>query len=246
MFLIKYITNKFTDTNNLNNEFTTGKPLPSIVFDDFLPKEFVTELYNESMSIPDEYWKIFTRKGSHMMETTNLNVAPIANEFVNQMHSHMGMKWLSSIVGIPELISDPYIVGAGYSKSFNGDTLQVHSDFNWNDTLKLHRALSLIIYITPTWKPEYGGGLEFYDYNNKEIIKTVDCNFNRCLIWQHHKRGFHGYKRPIESPNGLSRNAFKLFFYVSKAEYDPEDPPHRSLYWYDENSNQPYDNRDEI
>jgi hypothetical protein len=241
MNIINEITSKFSDTKSLNDSFVLSKPFPSIVIDDFLPTDIATQLYEESLTVPDEHWKVFTRNNSHMMELNNLELCPIATQLVAQMHSAKGMKWLSEVSGIPQLLCDPYLVGAGYSKSFNGDSLKVHTDFNWNDQLKLHRLLSLIIYITPDWKPEYGGGLDFYDFKRKDIVKTVNADFNRCLIWKYHKKGFHGYNDPINCPKEISRNAFKLFFYVSSSEYNPTDRPHRSLYWYDEETNEPYD-----
>ena len=37
-------------------------------------------------------------------------------------------------------------------KSYKGDTLQVHTDFNWVEELALNRAVSIIIYFNPIGK----------------------------------------------------------------------------------------------
>lgn len=241
MQVIKHVRNKFSDYMSLNNTFVGTPPYPMIVLDDFLPKDFADKLQQECETIPDQHWTDFTRRGSWMKECKNLEVAPVAFDFVNQMHSALGMEWLEKVTGIKDLIPDPYLVGAGYSKTYRGYSLKMHTDFNWNDKLKLHRMLSFIIYLNPDWEDSWGGGLRFNDFNNEEKIQEVIPKHNRMVMWRYHKRGFHGYPDPLECPEGRSRNTFRLFFYISDAEYDPDDRPHRSLYWFDKELGEPYD-----
>lgn len=227
------------------SDYKTAQPGPMGVFDDFLPKDVALSLYNEMLTIPDEHWRIFSRNGSHMMELNKLNLAPQAFNLVNYLHSSQMLKQLSDLTGIPDLIPDPHLVGAGYSKSFPGDTLKLHTDFNWNDTLKLHRACSLIIYLTPDWQSEWNGGLDFYDQKRQAPVTHVDCLFNRCLIWNYHKYGWHGHLNPLSNPQDKPRTTFRLFYYTSNSTYKQDDPPHRSQYWMDENG-LPTDKRDHV
>jgi hypothetical protein len=101
--------------------------------------------------------------------------------------------------------------------------------------------LSLIVYLDPEWKEEWGGALQFKDFNNEKIVQSVPTIFNRAVIWRYHKRGFHGYPDPLTCPEDRSRNTFRLFFYVSDAKYKDDDRPHRSLYWFDNDLGEPYD-----
>jgi hypothetical protein len=241
MKIIKHLQDNFSNLRELNDEFVGTPPYPMIVLDDFLPKDIAQAMQKECETIPKNYWTNFTRNGSHMEECINLDVAPVAAEVVNQLHSQAGMRWLTQMTGIKDLIPDPYIIGGGYSKSYTGDSLQIHTDFNWNETIKMHRMLSFIIYLNEDWKDDYEGHLHFYDFNKKELIQKVAPNFNRAVFWRHHKRGFHGHPHPLTCPTSMSRNAFRLFFYVSNSQYDPNDRPHRSLYWYDPELNEPYD-----
>jgi len=241
MQIINHLKNNFNNYRELNDDFVGTPPYPMISLDNFLPLNIAKEMQKECESIPDQYWTTFDRKDSYMKECVNLDVAPIAANVVNQLHSQAGMNWLTQVTGIKDLIPDPYIVGAGYSKSYKGDSLKIHTDFNWNDKIKMHRMLSFIIYLTEDWKDEYEGHLHFYDFDNKNLIQKVAPNFNRAVFWRHHKRGFHGHPNALSCPEGMSRNAFRLFFYVSNAEHDPNDRPHRSLYWYDPELNEPYD-----
>jgi len=238
----EHFAKNFSNYQKLNDEFVGTPPFPMIVLDDFLPANITQSMASETHDIPEHKWTEFTRRNSHMQECIDMSVCPVAREyFVNYMHSQAGMQWLSKVTGIADLIPDPYLVGAGYSRSYNGDFLGIHTDFNWNESLKLHRMLSLILYIEPDWKPEYGGNIVFKDFNNDKVIQDVVPMFNRCVIWRHHKRGFHGYPDPITCPDDISRKTFRLFFYVSNASHDAKDLPHRSLYWFDEDAGEPYD-----
>ena len=241
MNIIRHIENNFSNYKQLNDTFVGTPPYPMITLDNFLPNDYAKKLQKECESIPDHYWTKFTRRGSYMEECINMDVAPVANEFVNQMHSQAGMLWISKVTGIKDLIPDPYLVGGGYSRSYRDCTLKIHTDFNWNDTLKCHRMLSLIVYLNEDWKEEYGGHLQFNDFKNKTAIQRVAPLFNRVVLWRYHKKGFHGFPDPIKCPENYSRNTFRLFFYVSNATYDSADLPHRSLYWFDEETGEPYD-----
>ena len=241
MEVINHLRSNFKNHKKLNDKFVGTPPYPMIVLDNFLPTNVAQDLEQECETIPDHHWTEFTRRGSYMKECVNMDVAPAANAFINQMHSQAGMKWLSEITGIKDLIPDPYLVGAGYSRSFRDCTLKMHTDFNWNETLKCHRMLSFIIYLNESWKEEYGGHLQFNDFENNGPVQRVAPLFNRAIIWRHHKKGFHGFPDPLQCPEGESRNTLRLFFYVSNATYDSKDLPHRSLYWFDEESGEPYD-----
>lgn len=241
MEIINHLRDNFNNVEKLNNNFVGTPPFPMIVLDNFLPTNFILKLNEECVSIPNQYWSEFTRKGSYMKECKQMQVAPVAFNFVNEMHSALGMEWLTQVTGIKDLIPDPYLIGAGYSRSWNGDSLQLHTDFNWNDQLKLHRILSFIIYLNPNWKEEWGGALEFTDFNREKTIQKIPSIFNRAIIWRYHKRGFHGYPEPINCPKDQSRNTFRLFFYYSDARYKEDDRPHRSLYWFDKDLQEPYD-----
>lgn len=241
MNIINHIKSNFSDYRTLNDQFVGTPPYPMIVLDNFLPKDVAMSLEQECGSIPNQHWSEFTRKNSYMQECNNLEVAPSATDLVNQLHSQAGMKWLISITGVKDLIPDPYLIGAGYSRSYRGDTLQMHTDFNWNDEIKVHRMLSLIVYLNSDWKEEYGGNLKFSDFNNDKIIQDIPPLFNRAVIWRYHKRGFHGVPEPIQCPEGDMRKTFRLFYYVSNAVYNSNDRPHRSLYWFDKELGEPYD-----
>ncbi len=230
-------------TTDLNNLFRDAVPSPMLVLDDFFPNDTAKKLSLEIDSINKDLCRKFTRNGSYMEECNNLSLMPEAQPVIGELHSQTFMRWLSEVTGINHLIPDPYLVGAGYSRSFKGDSLKNHIDFNWNDSIKLYRALTLIIYLSEDWKEEWGGNLEFSSLDNQDKINKIYIKWNRAIIWQHHENCFHGYPEPINCPEGLSRKTLRLFYYVSNQEPSKDQPPHRSLYWYDMQNQKPVDDR---
>ena len=63
---------------------------------------------------------------------------PWQDYLVHTLHSSEFVKWLEDLTEVPKLIPDPILIGAGYMKSYKGDTLQVHTDFNWVEELALN------------------------------------------------------------------------------------------------------------
>lgn len=63
------------------------------------------------------------------------------------------------------------------SKYENGDFLSMHSDLTNGD-------YAFVFQLTKDWNPVYGGLLNFYDSNTKEIYKTINPIFNSLVIFK--------------------------------------------------------------
>ena len=136
----------------------------------FLPDDITQQCANELDSLPLDQGKHFTRKGSCMYEYNDLSITPVQDTLVHELHSSKFLRWLENLTGVEKLLPDPHLVGAGYMKSFAGDSLKVHTDFNWVEEIHLHRAVSIIVYFNKDWDVEWGGSLNFYDFKNEELI----------------------------------------------------------------------------
>ena len=207
----------------------------------FLPDRVTKQCEKELDDLPLDIAKNFTRKGSCMYEYNDTSITPVQDELVSVLHSSQFIKWLEKVTGEKKLIPDPHLIGAGYMKSFRGDSLKVHTDFNWVDEIELHRAVSIIIYFNKDWQESWGGSLNFYDLENKNLLSSIKPDWGNILIWQYRNLVYHGYPDPMTCPEDQSRKGIRLFYYQSKSKPDPENPPHRSLYWFDEKEGLPYD-----
>jgi len=239
--LLNHITTSFPNTYELQKQYRSHPDYSLLTLDNFIPQDLVTLMAKELDNIPLEDCKHFTRAGSCMYEFNNVDRTPVQDAIVHALHSSTFIKWLQEVTDTVDLIPDPHLIGAGYMKSFAGDSLKVHTDFNWNDQLRLHRMLSVVIYLNEEWEDEWGGQLQFYDTKRDKVHTKVPVGPGNCVIWNYNNFAFHGYPEPMNCPEGVSRKGIRFFYYVSNAKHDDKHPPHRSLYWYDDKTGTPYD-----
>jgi hypothetical protein len=72
----------------------------------------------------------------------------------------------------------------------NGDFLNPHIDNSHDSERKLYRTLNLLYYVSPEWKPEFGGSLELWDgaVRNPFVISSL---FNRLVILETNRHSWH-------------------------------------------------------
>ncbi len=230
------------DPKDYNIDYNNGTPIPWLYFDDFLPTELFEQIQKEINEIPKYVWTSFTRNNSYMLECNNLSFSPTIRELVLNLNSSEFVKWLETLTGIEKIIPDPHLVGAGLMRCYTNHCLKLHTDFNWNEQLHLNRCLSAILYLHPEWDKSWHGGLELWDFQQKELLHVIEPKPNRLLLWNYHSRLFHGHPTPLACPEGASRDGLRLFYFNSNST--PAEPPHRSLYWLDEKTREPYDIRE--
>jgi len=239
MIDINMLTDKY-DAKGYAVDYSHGTPVPWLSFDDFLPKDVLKNVQDDVERMPDHMWSKFTRNGSFMLECNNLKYAPHVRELVLNLNSGEFIKWLETITGLKKLIPDPLLIGSGLMRCNNGDSLKLHTDFNWNEQLGLTRALSVIVYISKDWDSAWGGNLEFWNFDRSECLHRIDPKPNRLLIWNYDERLVHGHPDPINCHHNYHRDGLRLFYFTSNAT--PQSPPHRSLYWFDDTG--PYDKKE--
>lgn len=239
--LVKHIIENFTDPYELQKTYRSHPSYSLLTLVDFVPKHIVSAMAKELDNVPLEDCKHFTRAGSCMYEYNDVTKTPVQDAVIDALHSSTFIKWLQEVTDTVDLIPDPHLIGAGYVKSLTGDSLKVHCDFNWNEQIRLHRMLSLVIYLNDDWKEEWGGQLQFYDRERQTVHSKVPVGNGNAVIWSYDNFAFHGYPEPMTNPKNTSRKALRLFYYVSNAKHDDKHPPHRSLYWFDDKEKVPYD-----
>jgi len=240
MNLVEKIIARYPYTEKLNLEYTKNSPYPHLCLDEFLDDECVSKLKEECDKIT--WSREFTRNGSRMLEKQDISDCPVAFEVCQQLSSKMFLDWLEKITGHDDLIPDPHMVGAGYMRCGKGDSLKIHSDFNFNNKLKIYRMLTLNIYLNKGWKEEWHGDLQFWDFERKGCVSRYWPHAGRALLWRYHKYGFHGHPNALTCPDNVHRDGLRIFYYVSgEAPYKLDKQPHRSLYWYDDKTGTPYD-----
>ena len=223
------------------HDYRNSEPVSMLVLDDFLPDNVFQKLHEESKQLPEYLWTNFTRNNSNMKECKTFSQTPVLKTLSHCFNSGPFISWLEALTQKTNIIPDPHLIGAGLSRCHQGNSLKLHTDFNWNDELKLNRTLSMIQYINPEWNPDWGGALEFWDFDKTKCVAKVQPRPNRLLLWNYDERLIHGYPDPLQCPEDQHRLNMRMFYYTSNGT--PVSPPHRSLYWWDDVNKVPVDNR---
>jgi len=242
MIDIELIVNKY-DPKDYAVDYSHGSPIPWLYFDDFLPEDTLAAVQNDVKNMPSHMWSNFTRNDSMMKECNNLKYAKVIRDLVLNLNSSEFIEWLEEMTNHKKLIPDPLLIGAGLMRCGTGNSLKLHTDFNWNEQLNLNRRLNAILYISEEWDESWGGGLEFWNFERTECLHTVAPKSNRLLLWDYDKRLVHGHPIPLTCPKDTYRDGLRLFYFNSNAT--PEHQPHRSLYWTDKDGN-PVDKKENL
>ncbi len=94
------------------------------------------------------------------------------------------------ITGIPDQVADPRLYAGGISLMAKDNFLNPHIDNSHDGERKLYRRLNLLYYVTPDWKPEYGGSLELWDLKVRRAV-VLPSLFNRLLIMETNRFSWH-------------------------------------------------------
>ena len=221
-----------------------NQPFPHIVIDDFLPPSTIDRLlreYPDDQSLP--IWNNATHKDKESGEFVQkdkrnirdlLRMPPTYRQLIWELNSHDFLAFLSKLSGIPALIPDPNLRGAGIHQIGQGGFLKVHADFTYQRDFALSRRINLLLYLNKDWPEEYGGQLELWDREMKGPPKSVLPIANRCVIFSTTANSFHGHPKPLTCPPDVYRKSIALYYYTNgRVDEEDETPPVISTDWRD-------------
>ena len=185
-------------------------------YNNFLKNDLDKFLLSELNSI--ENWKIFNRNNSFMKEYYQGGV--FLDKLRLKLHSKNFINWIEGETSTNGLVVDSQGIGEGVSLMETNNKLNAHIDFNWNDRIKMHRCVNLLIYLGKCT----GGEFIMWDKDmNKSNSYPIE--HNTAIIFCHSETNAHEV-RIIKSGK---RYTIRQFYYKSTATCETA---HQSLYWY--------------
>lgn len=198
--------------------FQNSEPFNHVIIDNFFTNEF-------AHLIAEEFPNIETNDGVYYNNPIEIKKAiGDWNKFKKYTYSAFqymcSQKFISEVeqcTGINGLIADYGLHGGGYHMHPRGGKLNIHKDYSIHPKLRLERRLNIIIYMTPNWNPEWGGGLQLWSHDEaknlpKECIKVVDNVFNRAVIFDTTQNSWHGLPVEIQCPENITRNSLAIYY----------------------------------
>lgn len=142
---------------------------------------------------------------------------------LQQFNNWIFLQYLETVTSIEGLLPDPYFTGGGMHQILHGGILDVHTDFNDYDRLKVYRRLNVLLYLTLDWEDAYGGALELWDKAPSaggRCFEAIPPLFNRLVVFETDKTSFHGHPREWKAPDGLYRHSIALYYYTAEKAPD--------------------------
>jgi Rps23 Pro-64 3,4-dihydroxylase Tpa1-like proline 4-hydroxylase len=121
---------------------------------------------------------------------------------------------VAEITGIKDAVGDPHLYAGGISAMSKGHFLNPHLDNSHDGEQKNYRVLNLLYYVSPDWKPEYGGNLELWDDSVTKPIE-VPSLFNRLVLMSTNDKSWHSVNQV---------RVDRLRYCVSNYYFSPHSP----------------------
>lgn len=209
-------------------------PFDHVVIDNFIDESLAQTLSNEFPKYEDNSWFYYNSPLENKKACNDWYKFPKTTyQFFTYLNSPEFIDTLKSRFNIHNLYADPGLHGAGWHMHRQGGKLNVHLDYSMHPKLQKQRKLNLILYLSPNWDPIWGGNLELWSHNHAnnrplKIEKTVNCQFNRAVIFDTTQNSWHGFADPLICPEDQYRKSIAMYYLIDPPE--DVDTRFRALY----------------
>jgi Rps23 Pro-64 3,4-dihydroxylase Tpa1-like proline 4-hydroxylase len=216
-----------------NKIFLSNEPFHHIVFDDFIKKDIIENVYHEIINIPSFYYDCnehdyvqIKKQGLSNFEKFPKHVQNLVTYF----NSPDMILYLQKLTNIPNLLPDPELFGGGIHKTNKDGHLAIHADFNIHPHTGYHRRLNLLLYLNPIWKDEWNGHLELWNKSMTKCEQKIAPLLNRVVIFRITDDAFHGHPEPLKTENNVSRYSLAFYYYTKDRPESEKNEFHWALW----------------
>jgi len=205
-----------------SKDYQTDNPFPHIVIDDFIPKTFIKYLESEMQRVSsNEEWRYDTEQHHDQVLKRWIRewnaMPPLLKTACQYFNSQEFIEIIERITGFKNLMADPQLYGGGFHETLPGGRLEVHHDFTDHTIMnnKVYRQVNLLIYLNEAWDQRWGGQLELWSKDLKEMAKRIDLHQNRAVIFSIDGAP-HGHPHPLNCPEGITRRSLAFYYYTTE------------------------------
>lgn len=209
--------------------FASGDPIRHVIIDEFLDSvaaDRAFEAFPPAQAMQIAFAGLTEVKSA---EQGIERLEPIFKRIFNELRSPRFLQWLTVVTGIGELVGDHDLHGGGLHQGADGSYLDVHADFNIHPKTNLYRRLNLLIYLNPTWQPQWQGYLELWSQDMSQCRAYIEPKFNRCVVMETHDHAYHGYKE-LRLPPGTTRKSLACYYYSAERSVAQTEIQHDTLF----------------
>ena len=197
--------------------FTSAKPFPHLIIDDFIEKSIAETLSAEFPNIDDGTLFNYSNPLEKKSALNDWNRFPATTyKFFEFLCSEPVVSRLSQLLGI-RLYPDFGLHGGGWHMHPDGGKLNPHLDYSIHPKLGLQRRINLIIYLSQGWETAYGGhfGMWSNDPGTSlplRLVREVEIKFNRAVIFDTTFMSWHGLSRQVSTGGKNIRKSLAVYY----------------------------------
>lgn len=202
------------ERQRLLSAYLDAKPFQHVVIDDvFAPEQLDRVVADFATASHNTAYDDKTTQRKFTCDDW-MRFPPATFDFVSYLNCGAFVSFMADVTGIPELTSDPYLMGGGMHETKPGGFLKMHTDFNFHKRLKLDRRINAIIFLNRDWQPSWGGELVLADPQMGSQVAVAPV-FNRMVVFNTNDHSFHGQPDPHTFPEDNSRKSIAMYYYAN-------------------------------
>lgn len=199
-------------------------PFDHVIIDNFFNADFANYLAQDFPDFESDIWHQYSNAIEIKKTCNNWN---IFTEKTYQAFSYLNSDEFTSylsgrLFSGNKLYSDAGLNGGGLHIHKQGGKLNTHLDYSLHPKLKLQRKFNIIVYMNPNWIPSWGGALGFWGNSSAQkpgiLEKSIDCLFNRAVIFDTTQNSWHGLPEPVVCPGTEARKSIAAYYLCEPAE----------------------------
>ena len=187
--IVKRIEREFARFQKEFQNDAHGLPTRFCAIDDVFPDDIAREIYEKFPAVEKMRFVDSFRERKYTFKKLD-ECSPLLKAAEYAFQSPEVIRLCERLTGITPMISDPSFYAGGLSAMAEGHFLTPHIDNSHDSTRRGYRRLNLLYYVTPDWKPEYGGNLELWDTKVRKPT-VIPSLFNRLVLMETNRRSWH-------------------------------------------------------
>lgn len=213
------------ELDRAKREYRRCDGVPTFAVDDLLPAEWAEEIY---AAFPEKGRMQFKNsiKERKLVSAQMNEHPPVLEEAVYAFQAPEVVSVVAEITGLKALEPDADLYAGGISSMLKGGYLKPHLDNSHDAEQERYRVLNLLYYVTPGWKPEFGGSLEVWDEGPEGRPRAFPCLFNRLVVMATNQSSWHS----VEEIVGDARRCCVSNYFFSKISPEEHDYFHATSF----------------
>jgi Rps23 Pro-64 3,4-dihydroxylase Tpa1-like proline 4-hydroxylase len=213
------------EAERLAEAFRTPGQVPSCHIDDLLPRALAHEIHERFPATDRMVLKRSIKEHKRVAAQMD-DYDPLLEEAIYAFQDPRVVGLVQQITGLQALEPDADLYAGGLSTMTKGGYLRPHLDNSHDGGQGRYRVLNLLYYVTPGWRPEYGGSLQLWDEGPLKTTRTIVSRFNRLVLMETNRSSWHSVNQIVHD----GARCCVSNYYFSAVSPDAEDYFHATTF----------------